>query len=166
MNKRIAKGMISKRIIFTGSLAIFCVLSVPFVVSAATAVPQPGESIRGTRPRQQVSLENVDTDNKQAPQSVRFTLQEIRVEHEGLNVKDEKITAITNKVIGKEITAAELYAAMTDITRCFRSHGYPAATAYIPEQTAVEGRLLVKVEPGRIDKVRLVNESGLKDKAA
>ena len=66
----------------------------------------------------------------------------------------------------KRITAAELYAVMTDITRCFRSHGYPAATAYIPEQTAVEGRLLVKVEPGRIDKVRLVNESGLKDKAA
>ena len=90
----------------------------------------------------------------------------IRVEHEGLNVKDEKIAAITNKVIGKEITAAELYAVMTDITRCFRSHGYPAATVYIPEQTAVDGRLLVKVEPGRIDKVRLVNESGLKDKAA
>ena len=62
-------------------LALFCVLSFPFVVNAATAVPQPGESIRGARPRQQVSLENVDSDNKQGSQSVRFTLQEIRVEH-------------------------------------------------------------------------------------
>ena len=133
MNKRIARVTVPKSIIFTCSFAVFCAFSFPFVVNAATAVPQPGESIRGARPRQQVSLENVDTDNKQAPRSIRFTLQEIRVEHEGLNVKDEKIAAITNKVIGKEITAAELYAVMTDITRCFRSHGYPAATAYIPE---------------------------------
>ncbi len=166
MNKRIAKRMVSRRVIFTGGLVLFWALSFPFVVNAATAVPQPGESIRGARPRQQVSLENVDTDNKQAPRSVRFTLQEIRVEHEGLSVKDEKIAAITNKVIGREITAAELNAAMADITRCVRSHGYPVAAAYIPEQTAVDGRLLVKVEPGRIGKVRLVNESGLKDKAA
>ena len=166
MNKRIAKGTVPKRVIFTGSLVLFCAFSFPFVVNAATAVPQPGESIRDTRPRQQVSLENVDTDNKQASRSVRFTLQEIRVEHEGLNVKDEKIAAITDKVTGKEITAAELYAAVANITRCVRSCGYPAAAAYIPEQTAVDGRLLVKVEPGRISKVRLVNESGLKDKAA
>ena len=79
MNKRIAKRMVSRRVIFTGGLVLFWALSFPFVVNAATAVPQPGESIRGARPRQQVSLENVDTDNKQAPRSIRFTLQEIRV---------------------------------------------------------------------------------------
>ena len=101
MNKRIAKGTVPKRIIFIGSLALFCAFSFPFVVNAATAVPQPGESIRGARPRQQVSLENVDPENKQGFQSVRFTLQEIRVEHEGLHVKDEKIAAITDKVTGK-----------------------------------------------------------------
>ena len=82
MNKRIAKGTVPIRVIFAGSIALFCAFSFPFVVNAATAVPQPGESIRDTRPRQQVSLENVDTDNKQASRSVRFTLQEIRVEHE------------------------------------------------------------------------------------
>ncbi|MBQ3367229.1 MAG: ShlB/FhaC/HecB family hemolysin secretion/activation protein [Acidaminococcaceae bacterium] len=166
MNRKMAKGAVSQFVIFTGSLTLLCVLSFPFAVNAATAVPQPGESIRDTRPRQQVSLEHVDTDNKQAPRSVRFTLQEIRVEHEGLHVKDEKITAITDKIIGKEITAAELNAAVADITHYVRSYGYPAAAAYIPEQTAVDGRLLVKVEPGRIGKVQLVNESGLKDKAA
>ena len=166
MNRKMAKGTVSQFVIFIGSLTLFCAFSFPFAVNAATAVPQPGESIRGARPRQQVSLDNVDTDHKQALQSVRFTLQGIRVEHEGLNVKDEKIAAITNKVIGKEISAEDLYAAVADITRCVRSHGYPAAAAYIPEQTAVDGRVLIKVEPGRIGKVQLVNESGLKDKAA
>ena len=150
MNKRIARETLSGSVVFAGSLALFCAFSFPFAVDAATAVPQPGESIRGARPRQQVSLENVDSDNKQGSQSVRFVLQEIRVQHEGLNVKDEKIAAITGKVTGKEITAAELYAAVADITRYVRSHGYPAAAAYIPEQTAVDGRLLVKVEPGRV----------------
>ena len=71
MNKGIARGTLPKSVVFTGSLVLFCAFSFPFVVNAATAVPQPGESIRDTRPRQQVSLENVDTDNKQASRSVR-----------------------------------------------------------------------------------------------
>ena len=166
MNKQNANGIISKTAVFTGSLALFCAVSFPFVASAGTAVPQPGESIRGPRPQQNVSLENVDKGNQQDTRSVRFTLKEIRVEHEGIKAKDEEIAKITQKVIGHEIDATELNAAIGNVTRYLRSHGYPAAAAYIPEQTAVDGKLLVKVEPGRIGKVHLTNESGLKDKVA
>ena len=140
MNKRIAKGTVPKRVIFTGSLVLFCAFSFPFVVNAATAVPQPGESIRDTRPRQQVSLENLDTDNKQASQSVRFTLQEIRVEHEGLNVKDEKIAAITDKVTSKEITAAELYAADSLYTAFCPT--LPAVPVYVTTEPFVPAPIL------------------------
>ena len=62
--------------------------------------------------------------------------------------------------------AAELNATIGNVTRYLRSHGYPAAAAYIPEQTAVDGKLLVKVEPGRLGSIRLSNESKLKDSAA
>ena len=166
MNKRIASRKLCKSVFFSASLALFCAVSFPLITNAATAVPQPGESLRGPKPEQQVSLENVDREKEQAPRSVRFTLTEIRVEHEGIKVKDEEIARITQKVTGREIDAAELNAAIGNVTRYLRSHGYPAAAAYIPEQTAVEGKLLVKVEPGRLGAVHLTNESGLKDKVA
>ena len=168
MNKKIEMGNYPKHILCAGSLALFCALAFPLVALAETAVPKPGESLRGTQPpKQNVSVENVDKGTgRQGAESVRFTLTEIRVEHEGIKVNDADIDAITRKVVGKEIGATELNAAIGNVTRYLRSHGYPAAAAYIPEQTAVDGKLLVKVEPGRLGKVQLDNESGLKDKAA
>ena len=168
MKKQSSHSFFSKHFLRVSSLALFCALSFPLVALAETAVPKPGESLVGTQPpKQNVSLENVDKGaGQQGADSVRFTLTEIRVEHEGIKVKDEKIDAITRKIIGKEIGAAELNATIANVTRYIRSHGYPAAAAYIPEQTAVNGKLLVKVEPGRLGAIHLTNESGLMDKTA
>lgn len=168
MKKQSSHSFFSKHFLRVGSLALFCALSFPLVALAETAVPKPGESLEGTKPpKQNVSLENVDKGaGQQGADSVRFALAEIRVEHEGIKVKDEKIDAITRKIIGKEIGAAELNATIANVTRYIRSHGYPAAAAYIPEQTAVNGKLLVKVEPGRLGAIHLTNESGLTDKTA
>ena len=168
MKQQSSHSFFSKHFLRVGSLALFCALSFPLVALAETAVPKPGESLQGTMPpKQNVSLENVDKGaGQQGADSVRFTLTEIRVEHEGIKVKDEKIAAITRKIVGKEIGAAELNATIANVTRYIRSHGYPAAAAYIPEQTAVNGKLLVKVEPGRLGAIHLTNESGLMDKTA
>ena len=166
MNKKTMNKTIFESIFCTGSLILLCAVALPLTAIAASAVPEPGESIRDTQSRQQVSLENVDTDNKQSAPAVRFTLRDIRVAHEGIKVRDEGIAAITSKVVGREIDAAELNGAIGNVTRYIRSHGYPAAAAYIPEQTAVDGKLLVKVEPGRLGAIRIANESGLKTATA
>ena len=168
MKKQSTHGIFPKHLLRAGSLALFCALAFPLVAAAETAVPKPGESLEGSKPpKQSVSLENVDKGTgQQGAESVRFTLTEIRVEHDGIKVKDEKIDAITRKIIGKEIDAEELNGAIGNVTRYIRAHGYPAAAAYIPEQTAVGGKLLVKVEPGRLGSIHLSNESKLKDSAA
>ena len=165
MKKQSTYGIFPKHLLRAGSLALFCALAFPLVAAAETAVPKPGESLGGSKPpKQNVSLENVDKGTgKQGAESVRFTLTEIRVEHDGIKVKDEKIDAITRKIIGKEIDAEELNGAIGNVTRYIRAHGYPAAAAYIPEQTAVGGKLLVKVEPGRLGSIHLSNESKLKE---
>ena len=168
MKKQSTHGIFPKHLLRAGSLALFCALAFPLVAAAETAVPKPGESLEGSKPpKQSVSLENVDKGTgKQGAESVRFTLTEIRVEHDGIKVKDEKIDAITRKIIGKEIDAEELNGAIGNVTHYIRAHGYPAAAAYIPEQTAVGGKLLVKVEPGRLGSIHLSNESKLKDSVA
>ena len=83
----------------TGGLALFCAVSFPLLAFAETAVPRPGESLEGSKlPKQSVSLENVDKGaGRQGAESVRFTLTDIRVEHEGIKVKDEDIAKITDK---------------------------------------------------------------------
>ena len=98
MKKQSAHGFFPKHLLRIGSLALFCALSFPLVALAETAVPKPGESLEGTKPpKQNVSLENVDKGaGQQGTESVRFTLTEIRVEHEGIKVKDEKIAARRN----------------------------------------------------------------------
>ena len=168
MNKKNNHSIFSGHMLCTGGLALFCVVSFPLLAFAETAVPRPGESLEGSKlPKQSVSLENVDKGaGRQGAESVRFTLTDIRVEHEGIKVKDEDIAKITDKVVGREIGAEELNGAIGNVTRYIRAHGYPAAAAYIPEQTAVDGKLLVKVEPGRLGSIRLSNESKLKDSAA
>ena len=168
MKTQSTHGIFPKHLLRAGSLALFCALAFPLVAAAETAVPKPGESLEGSKPpKQSVPLENVDKGTgQQGAESVRFTLTEIRVEHDGIKVKDEKIDAITRKIIGKEIDAEELNGAIGNVTRYIRAHGYPAAAAYIPEQTAVGGKLLVKVEPGRLGSIHLSNESKLKDSAA
>ena len=104
MKKQSSLNDFSKHFLRTGSLALFCALSFPLVALAETAVPKPGESLQDTQPpKQNVSLENVDKSaGQQGTESVRFTLTEIRVEHEGIKVKDEKIDEITRKIVGRK----------------------------------------------------------------
>ena len=73
--------------------------------------------------------------------------------------------AITSPLLGREITASELNAAVEQLTQYARKN-YPAAIAYIPEQTAREGKLLIRFEPGRFDKVQIEAGSVLKESVA
>ena len=146
------------------SIALAFILS-PGLALAAPAVPAPGESIP-TPPREESPLASDLEREQSSAGEERFVLQSLRVEHEGLHLSDKQIEAITRGIIGREITAKEFREGLDALTRYARSKGYPAATAYTPAQTAVEGNLLVRVTPGRFGRIQLVNESGLKDSVA
>lgn len=148
-------------------LAFTAVLANPLPILAAPAVPPPGESI--AQPAKSDSKPVVEADKATAaavPAGTRFHLKSVKVKHEGMKLKDGELKAITDSVVGKEITSAELNQAVNKIMVYARSHGYPAAIAYIPEQTAKNGNLTLDIEPGRFDKITIENEGVLQDNVA
>ena len=149
-----------------GLAALFAVLSFPLTAGAAPAVPQPGEEIR--QPVDQGKTEihsDLPEGGETGGEGARFTLSGIRVEHEGMELSEEGLSALTSPLLGREITASELNAAVEQLTQYARKN-YPAAIAYIPEQTAREGKLLIRFEPGRFDKVQIEAGSVLKESVA
>ncbi|MBR1761638.1 MAG: hypothetical protein IJ741_10755 [Schwartzia sp.] len=83
-----------------------------------------------------------------------------------MNLSDEKMAEISEPYIGREISGAELSKLLAKLTVYAHSHGYPVAAAYVPAQTASEGRLALDILPGRLGKIALQNESRLSDDVA
>ena len=146
---------------------IAATLAIPLPAVAAPAVPHPGEEVRQpTEPGQTEIESNMPEAAGQGTAETKFTLAKIRVEHESMKLSEEGLTAITSPLLNHEISAAELNTAVEQLTRYAREHGYPAAIAYIPEQTALEGNLLIRFEPGRFDKVQIAEGSVLRESIA
>ena len=73
---------------------------------AAPAVPEPGESIE--RPPAADNSPVVEAGTAPAaavPAGTHFHLRSIAIKHEGLVLNDAELQAITDTIIGKEITA-------------------------------------------------------------
>lgn len=139
----------------------------PFSVSfAAPAVPAPSESVKDERPAKEAEISDETPTPGGAPAEVRFTLTEIRVEHDKMRLSDEKMAEISSRYIGHEINGATLGELLAELTNYARNHGYPTAAAYVPEQTATDGRLTLRMMPGRLGKITLENESRLSDDVA
>ncbi len=127
---------------------------------AAPAVPKPQESL-GERPAREAAVENDLPGAPARAGDVSFTLTAVTVEPDGLRLDDGRLSAITAPFLGHPITGRELGEMLTALSGYARESGYPAAAAYVPEQTATEGRLLVRFLPGRVGRVKLENESRL-----
>ena len=132
-------------------------------VFATQAVPPPAGSPAENVKTKEADIENNAPTPKGNASAVRFTLTEIRVEHEALKLSDEKLTGIVAPYVKREISEQELFKLLVELTGYARSNGYPVATAYIPEQTAVEGKLLLRILPGRLGSITVKNESRLSD---
>ncbi|MBO4852952.1 MAG: ShlB/FhaC/HecB family hemolysin secretion/activation protein [Schwartzia sp.] len=154
------------RFSYIGGVVFAAAALFPFTAFAAPAVPAPvGQSTDG-RPAKGAEIENETPTPGGAPSEVRFTLTEIRVEHDGMKLSDEKLAELSARFVGREITGTALSDLLAGITNYARAHGYPTAAAYIPEQTATEGRLLLRMMPGRLGKITVENESRLDDDVA
>ena len=128
---------------------------------AAPAVPAPSESVKDERPAKEAEISNETPTPGGAPAEVRFTLTEIRVEHDRIPLSDEKLSEISSRYLNREITGETLNELLIALTNYARGHGYPTAAFYVPEQTATDGRLTLGVLPGRLGKITLQNESRL-----
>ena len=147
-------------------MAVSC-LAFPLTAGASPAVPAPGKEILQSEEQHKAEIENSLPEKGAGTEAgIRFMLSRIRIEHEGMKLPEEGLEEITSSLKNREITAAELDAALNELTKYAREKGYPAAIAYIPEQTARGGNLLIRFEPGRFGSIKLESEGSLKESAA
>ena len=144
------------------TLALACTF--PLTAGAAPAVPAPGDSLPPAPQKETNLTDNLPTANEAG--AAHFTLTRITVEHEGLVLNEGALQELTAPIVGREISQTELNEVLDKITAYARQKGYPAATAYIPAQTAEWGRLRVAIAPGRFGRITLENDSRLKSRIA
>ena len=133
---------------------------------AASSLSKPGQDIEGTLPGAEAGVENNMKKNT-ATNEVKFLVKNIQLDVEDeIKFNNAEIRDILLARIGKETTLAGLNDLQDQITAYCRSHGYPAAAAYLPAQESKDGNVIIKVIPGRYGDVKLDNKSRFKDAAA
>lgn len=140
--------------------------TVTMPVYAVSSLSKPGQDIEGKMPEAQADLEN-NMKKNQATSDVKFLVKNIQLDVEDeIKLNHEEIRDILLERIGKETSLANLNDLQDQITAYCRSHGYPAAAAYLPAQKSDDGNVIIKVIPGRYGDVKLDNNSRFKDTAA
>ena len=164
---------ISKKAFFAAALLTLPVLTISALTMsqpalAAQAIPDTRGAVQDKLPQPQAQVENKlpAPGSETASQGQTFRLHQLQVDREGLDLKDSALQELTSKYVKKDITLADLNQALAEVTHYCRTHGYPAAAAYLPNQTTGAGSLTIKIIPGRYGRVNLDNQSGLKDAVA
>lgn len=133
---------------------------------ASSSLSQPGQEIKEQEPKRAAEVENAMPERSTEGQEIRFTVRGIDLDAPDLKVNRNALAKILEPCLNKEITLADLNAAVDEVTRYCRTHGYPAAAAYLPVQDSADGVVKVAVIPGRYDEVIIENHSRLQDDVA
>ena len=112
---------------------------------AASSLSQPGQEIKEQEPKRAAQVENVMPKWPAEGQEVRFTVRGIDLDAPDLKVNRNALAKILEPCLNKEITLADLNAAVDEVTRYCRMRGYPAAAAYLPVQDSTDGIVKVAV---------------------
>lgn len=96
---------------------------------------------------------------------VKFYLKGLIINSDFTNDKINKdLQLLVRRYNGTEVSIKDLNTAVSEVTVCFRKNGYPAATAYLPQQESKDGLIQINVEEGRFGKIIIENGSCLKTK--
>ena len=130
---------------------------------AASSLSKPGQDIEGTLPGAEAGVENNMKKNT-ATNEVKFLVKNIQLDVEDeIKFNNAEIRDILLARIGKETTLAGLNDLQDQITAYCRSHGYPAAAAYLPAQSNADGTLTIRILAGRYGKIKIENSAAISD---
>lgn len=134
---------------------------------AAQAIQQPNEYLdKGLNmPNTESVIIPLDETDTEETSDSRFRLQKVIVDGK-LMIDDlqGQLQPIIQNYEQQEVGMNELNELVMQITAWCRQQGYPAATAYLPQQTSANGEIQINVEAGRYGNIIIENESRLQTK--
>lgn len=117
------------------------------------------QELAGTK--KEAKVEN-EMGSSQVEGDIAFQIKTVKIDTE-LKTNKQALFDIAKAYEGKQSTMAQLNELANKLTQYCRSHGYPAATAYVPEQKVSGGVITLGIVPGRIGQIKLENKSKLSE---
>ncbi|WP_037348684.1 ShlB/FhaC/HecB family hemolysin secretion/activation protein [Selenomonas sp. F0473] len=135
-------------------------------VCAAPSLARPGEDIADQAVRPEIGVEDRTPTYRQDDFEAHFTVENFVLEAPELNLDKEELSRILEEGMGSGKTIADLRRTVDALTTYCRTHGYPAAAAYLPPQESMDGVIVLRIIPGRYNDIRIENNSRLKTPVA
>ena len=133
---------------------------------AASSLSRPGQEVREQKPEPAAAVEDQTPSKPQGQPETEFTITNFRLEAPDLYLDKDELTKILQDGMGEKKTMSQLNVTLNSLTRYCRSHGYPAAAAYVPAQESTDGMITIRVIPGRYGEVKLDNQAKMKESVA
>lgn len=143
------------------ALPLAAVLLLPSTAFAATNLPQSDAHL--PEKVQENALESSLPTVGGGSAAAAFRLSRIDIEQDGTQLNADELSRKATRYTERTISTAELNTLLGDLTAYARSHGYPAAAAYLPPQTNAEGALTIRILAGRYGKISIDNSAAIDD---
>ena len=144
------------------ALPLAAVLLLPSAALAATNLPPPDAGQIGEN-TPKAALQSRLPMTEGGAESAAFRLTRITVTQDGTKLNADELSRMAEGYTERTISEAELNTLLGELTAYARSHGYPAAAAYLPPQTNAEGALEIRILAGRYGDIRIENAAAIGD---
>ena len=143
------------------AVPLAAVLLLPSTAFAATNLPQSDAHL--PEKVQENALESSLPTVGGGSAAAAFRLSRIDVEQDGTQLNADDLNRKAAGYTERTISEAELNTLLGDLTAYARSHGYPAAAAYLPPQTNADGALTIRILAGRYGKITIDSSAAVDD---
>ena len=144
------------------ALPLAAAFLLPSVALAATNLP-PSDAGQIGETAQQNALKSHLPVTEGGAESATFRLARITVTQDGTQLSADELNRRAAGYAERTISEAELNALLGDLTQYARSHGYPAAAAYLPPQSNADGTLEIRILAGRYGNINIENSAAVDD---
>ena len=156
------KKMFSQKTTLYCALPLAAVFLLPSAALAATNLPASDAGQIGENATKE-ALENRLPVTEDGTGRATFRLARITVTQDGTQLNAAELNQRAAGYTERTISEAELNTLLTGLTQYARSHGYPAAAAYLPPQTNVDGALEIRILAGRYGNINIENSAAIDD---
>ena len=144
------------------ALPLAAAFLLPSVALAATNLPPPDAGQIGETAQQNALKSHLPVTEGGA-ESATFRLARITITQDGTQLSADELKHRAAGYAERTISEAELNALLGDLTQYARSHGYPAAAAYLPPQSNADGTLEIRILAGRYGNINIENSAAVDD---
>ena len=143
------------------AVPLAAVLLLPSTAFAVTNLPQSDAHL--PEKAQENALESSLPVTEGGVGSAAFRLSRIDIVQDGTQLNADDLNRKAAGYTERTISEAELSTLLGDLTAYARSHGYPAAAAYLPPQTNADGALTIRILAGRYGKITIDSSAAVDD---